>query len=54
MVGECKGRTQNEGNLKINPGLAGDCRLENRTEELGGRKTLHQSQEKDQINSLLR
>lgn len=39
--GECKGRTQTEGNWKINPGLAGECRLENRTEELGGRNKRH-------------
>lgn len=39
--GECKGRTQNEENWKINPGLAGECGLENRTEELGGRNKRH-------------
>lgn len=39
--GECKGRTQTEGNWKINPGLAEECRLVNRAEELGGRNERH-------------
>lgn len=38
---ECKGRTQTEGNWKISPGVAGECRLENRTEDLGGRNKRH-------------
>lgn len=38
---EGEGRTQTEGNWKINPGLAGERRLEKRTEELEGRNKRH-------------